>query len=243
MFSLPNTARDLLQKIADETGIAYSELTNRVNAAMYQKRDFMESVRFVLKEEGLPLTEFRLKPEDVGREVESILNEDYSQTVMISAVLARMTVSENESSFPMPAFFAFIEFLSDIEETPADSKTETANEIEENTTRLIELLTTLVSLICSWSDGKITGVSKECPKSMKEIAKIVFRRDRLYRNGLWICISCGKIVNFDKTSGLMCEECSSGTGSSFFNADIDRRQRFERTRKGYGKTKREDTLK
>jgi len=243
VFNLPNTARALLEKIAEETDIPYSELANRVNIAMHQEGDFVEAIDFVLEQEGLPLNKYRLSPEAIAQEIDSVLNEDYSQTVMMSAVLARMAASDEESNFPMPAFFAFLEFLADIEEPPEDEKEESANEIEANTTRLIELLTTLVTLICSWSDGMIAGISKECPESLKETAKIIFRRDRLYRADLWICISCGKIVDFNKTSGLMCSQCSSGLGDSFLPSNIDKDKRFERTRTGYGKTKREDLLK
>jgi hypothetical protein len=243
VFTLPNTARDLLQKIAEETGLSYGELANRVNTAMHQGQDFVESVELVLKEEGLPVNKYRLRPKAIAQEIDSILNQDYSQTVMISAVLARMAASDDEPNFPMPAFFAFLEFLADIEEPPEDEKKESANEIEEHTTRLIELLTTLVSLICSWSNGMIAGVSKECPDSLTETAKIIFRRDRLYRAGLWICISCGKIVDFSETSGLMCSKCSSGLGESFLDSNMEEDERFERTRTGYGKTKREDLLK
>ena len=243
MFNLPNTARALLEKIAEETGLSYSELANRVNSAMHQERDFVESVQFVLKEEGLPPNKYRLQPEAIVEEIELILNDDYSQTVMISAVLARLAASDEESSFPMPVFFAFLEFLADIEEPPEDEKEESANEIEANTTRLIELLTTLVTLICSWSDGMITGISKECPESLQEIARVTLRRDRLYKAGLWICISCGKIVDFANTSGLMCSECSSGLGNSFLASNIEKNRRFDRTRTGYGKTKRDDSLK
>ena len=99
-------------------------------------------------------------------------------------------------------------------------------------------MTTLVSVICEWSEQGVVGVSEDCPESLKELAKAVYRKTKLLQGGLWTCISCGNIVNVRDTRALMCFECDQ---------KVSRRTpegRFEvfggRDRTAYGRTKDED---
>jgi len=168
-------------------------------------------------------------------ETEKILREDYTQTLMISAVLGQMVEARGKKRFPPPAFFAFIEMLSMVSDVPRDTKSETSTEIEERATRVIELMTTLVSLICEWSEKGVIGVATDCPESLREVARAVFRKTKLLQGGLWTCISCGNIVEARETKALMCLDCDKKISSSRSIED-----RFEslggRDRIGYGRT-------
>jgi predicted transcriptional regulator len=122
-----------------------------------------------------------------------------------------------------------------VSDAPKDTKSETSTEIEEMTTRIIELMTTLVSLLCEWSEQGIVGVAEDCPESLREMARSVFRKTKLLQGGLWTCISCGNIVETRETRALMCKECDKKISSS---RSIE--ERYEslggRNRTGYGRT-------
>ena len=104
-------------------------------------------------------SKYKINPVKIVKETEKILSEDYTQTLMISAVLGQMVESRGKDRFPPPAFFAFTEILSRIPDAPRDTKAETSLEIEERTTRIIELMTTLVSVLCEWSEQGVIGVA------------------------------------------------------------------------------------
>ncbi|TFG30829.1 hypothetical protein EU527_13980 [Candidatus Thorarchaeota archaeon] len=229
------TARELIQKLANDTGLHYSAVAKLVNRSMQKGRGLIESVRIIAEDYKLNPKIYKINPENIVSEAVKILREDYTQTLMISAVLGQMVESKGKDRFPPPAFFAFIEILSEIENVPRDSKSETSTEIEERTTRMIELMTTLVSLLCDWSELGVNGIAFDCPDALREIARAVFRKTKLLQGGLWTCISCGNIVDVKETRALMCVECDN---------KIDGRRSLEdtfetlggRTRSGYGRT-------
>lgn len=229
------TARELLHKLANDAGLTYDAIAKRVNRNMQKGKGLIDSVHIIAKEYNLDPKKYRIDPEKIVAEARKILQEDYTQTLMISAVLGQMVESKGKDRFPPPAFFAFTEIISEIDNTPRDVKSETSTEIEERTTRIIELMTTLVSLLCDWSELGVTGVALDCPESLREIARAVFRKTKLLQGGLWTCISCGNIVEVRETKALMCRECDSKI--------VGRRSiedRFEtmggRTRSSYGRT-------
>jgi hypothetical protein len=229
------TARELLQRLADDAGISYHTIAKRVNRMMEKGKGLIESVREIAEENNLDPQKYKINPVKVVAEAERILREDYTQTLMISAVLGQMVEARGKKRFPPPAFFAFIEMLSMVSDAPKDTKSETSTEIEEMTTRIIELMTTLVSLLCEWSEQGIVGVAEDCPESLREMARSVFRKTKLLQGGLWTCISCGNIVETRETRALMCKECDKKISSS---RSIE--ERYEslggRNRTGYGRT-------
>jgi hypothetical protein len=229
------TARELLQRLAEDTGIPYHTLAKRVNRLMEKGKGLLESVRVIAEENKLNPKKYKIDPVKIVAETEKILREDYTQTLMISAVLGQMVEARGKKRFPPPAFFAFIEMLSLVSDTPRDTKSETSTEIEERATRIIELMTTLVSLLCEWSEQGVIGVATDCPDSLREIARAVFRKTKLLQGGLWTCISCGNIVEARETRALMCLDCDKKISSSRSIED-----RFEslggRDRTGYGHT-------
>jgi len=201
------TARDLLRKIAQDSGLDYPEVAKRVNRDMSKGRGFLQSVGIIVEQIGLNPEQYRLNPVSIVDEALRILRRDYSQTLMMSAVLARMVESDAKDALPPPAFFAFLELLSAIPDAPQHNKSERSVAVDEDTTRVIELLTTLVSLVCEWSKDGIRGVATDCPESLVPIARSVFRKTKLYQGGLWTCISCGRIVGIKETHALVCDEC------------------------------------
>jgi hypothetical protein len=229
------TARELLQRLADDAGISYHTIAKRVNRMMEKGKGLIESVREIAEENKLNPQKYKINPVKVVAEAERILREDYTQTLMISAVLGQMVEARGKKRFPPPAFFAFIEMLSMVSDAPKDTKSETSTEIEERTTRIIELMTTLVSLLCEWSEQGIVGVAEDCPEFLREMARSVFRKTKLLQGGLWTCISCGNIVETRETRSLMCKECDKKISSS---RSIE--ERYEslggRNRTGYGRT-------
>jgi len=198
----------------------------------------IESVRHIAKEQGLAETKYQINASKIVKEAEKILREDYTQTLMISAVLGQMVEARGRERFPAPAFFAFTEMLSKIPEPPRDSKSETSTEIEDRTTRIIELMTTLVSVLCEWSEKGVVGVADDCPDSLREMAKAVFRKTKLLQGGLWTCISCGEIVNVRDTKALMCANCDSSISRSDIHERFD--QMAGRNRTSYGRTSSDD---
>ncbi|UCE09191.1 MAG: hypothetical protein JSW61_09435 [Candidatus Thorarchaeota archaeon] len=228
------TARDLLQKIAKDTGVSYQAIAQDVNEGMKQGIPLERCVQRVVEENGLDSDEYRLSPTKIAAEARRILREDYTQTLMISAVLGQLVEADGTERFPVPAFFAFLELLSGLEDAPRDIKSEASTEIEELTTRMIELTTTLVSLICRWSEGGIDGVAESCPTSLREIAKTVYRKTKMLQSGLWTCISCGKVVEAKDTHALMCSECDDGISEG--RPLRTRRPIGTRDRSGYGQT-------
>jgi hypothetical protein len=128
--------------------------------------------------------------------------------------------------------------LSRIPDAPRDTKSESSAEIEDRTTRIIELMTTLVSVLCEWSEKGVVGVAEDCPESLRDMAKAVFRKTKLLQGGLWTCISCGEIVNVKETRALMCTSCDSSISRSDIHQRFD--QMAGRNRTGYGRTSFED---
>jgi hypothetical protein len=190
--------------------MSYSSVAKLINESMSQGRGFIESVRSLAEQEGLDPKDFTLNPTKIANEICKLLQEDYSQTLMISAVLGQLVTSKEQERFPAPAFFLFLEFLSDIEETPKRLGSELPANVDDATTQVIELTTTLVSIICEWTESGIMGVSKECPPSLFDIARSVYRKTKLLQSGMWTCLSCGKIVNVSDTHALLCDDCDSG---------------------------------
>ncbi len=234
MLRLSLTARDLLQQLANDAGLPYQTIARKVNRMMAKGMGLIESVRDIAEEHGLKEAKYRIDVEKIVQEAEKILREDYTQTLMISAVLGQMVEARGREKFPAPAFFAFIEMLSRISDAPRDTKSESSTEIEDRTTRIIELMTTLVSVLCEWSEKGIVGVAGDCPESLKEMARVVFRKTKLLQGGLWTCISCGEIVNIKETRALMCSNCDSKISRSDIHERFD--QLTGRNRTGYGRT-------
>jgi len=232
------TARDLLHKLADDAGLTYQTVAKRINRMMRKGSGLIESVQEIAVEQNLKPDKYRINPAKIVSETEKILREDYTQTLMISAVLGQMVEARGKERFPPPAFFAFTEILSRITDARRDKKSETSIEIEDRTTRIIELMTTLVSVLCEWSEQGVVGISHACPDSLRDIARAIFRKTKLLQGGLWTCISCGNIVDAKETRALMCNECDIQLSSSRNIED-----RFEsfggRVRKGYGKSSEE----
>ncbi|MHA1863572.1 MAG: hypothetical protein ACTSWA_07370 [Candidatus Thorarchaeota archaeon] len=232
------TARELLQKLADDTGLPYQTVAKRLNRMMRKGSGLIESVQEIAVEQKLKPAKYRIDPIKIVSETNKILREDYTQTLMISAVLGQMVEAKGPEKFPSPAFFAFTEMLSQISHARRDTKSETSIEIEEHTTRIIELMTTLVSVLCEWSEQGVVGVAEDCPDSLRDIARTIFRKTKLLQGGLWTCISCGNIVEVRETRALMCSECDTRLASSRSIED-----RFEslggRNRSGYGKSSEE----
>ena len=227
-----------MHKLATDSGLTYHTIAKRVNRNMQDGRGLIESVHLIAEENHLNSKKYRIDPEKIVDEVIKILREDYTQTLMISAVLGQMVESKGKEKFPPPAFFAFLEIISQIEDAPRDTKSETSIEIEDRTTRIIELMTTLVSLLCEWSKHGISGVAPDCPDSLRDIARAVFRKTKLLQGGLWTCISCGNIVDVRETKALMCLDCDSKLGGRRSIED-----HFEtmggRNRSSYGRTENE----
>ncbi|NHJ13314.1 MAG: hypothetical protein EAX95_06530 [Candidatus Thorarchaeota archaeon] len=234
------TARDLLQRLAEDAGTSYKDIAGKVNEAMSKGEGLLESVSIIAIEFGLSPSKYRLDSLKIAGEISKLLREDYTQTLMVSAVLGQMVEAKGDERFPSPAFFAFLEILSTVPDARRDTKSETVHEIEELTTRIIELTTTLVSLICEWSHDGIVGVASDCPATLQGLARAVFRKTKLLQAGLWTCISCGKIVNVKDTRALVCEECDAGIHE---DAPLDTEtSRWERDRTGYGRTRKRDPL-
>jgi DNA-binding Lrp family transcriptional regulator len=238
VLRLSLTARDLLQKLANDAGLPYQTIARKVNRMMAKGKGLLESVRDIAGEHGLKGTKYRIDADKIVREAEKILREDYTQTLMISAVLGQMVEARGRERLPAPAFFAFIEMLSKIPDAPRDTKSETSTEIEDRTTRIIELMTTLVSVLCEWSEKGIVGVDENCPESLRDMAKVVFRKTKLLQGGLWTCISCGNIVNVKETRALMCATCDSSISRSDIHQRFD--QMAGRNRTSYGRTTSEE---
>ncbi len=158
---------------------------------------------------------------------------------MISAVLGQLVEASGTDRLPPPAFFAYLEILSMVSEAPKRIKSEPPANIDETTTRVIELATTLVSVICKWNESGVVGISKDCPPELIEVAKAVHRKTKLLQTEMWACVSCGKIVDVKTTRALMCTECDaelntgSGRPTSF---------RRERERTGYGQSSPGETI-
>jgi DNA-binding Lrp family transcriptional regulator len=228
------TARDLLHQLANDVGIPYQTIAKKVNKMMVKGMGLLESVRKIAEENGLNGTKYQINANKIVRETEKILREDYTQTLMISAVLGQMLEARGKEKLPAPAFFAFIEMLSRIPDAPRDTRSESSTEIEDRTTRIIELMTTLVSVLCDWSEKGVVGVANDCPESLRDIAKAVFRKTKLLQGGLWSCISCGDIVNVKETRALMCIDCDSSISRSDIHQRFD--QLAGRNRAGYGRT-------
>ncbi|TFG09363.1 hypothetical protein EU538_05300 [Candidatus Thorarchaeota archaeon] len=230
------TARDLLHRIAEDTGQSFTELARRVNDEMASGKGIMDAVRKILIKNGLDPNEYRLSPVRIVNRITHLLEEEYSQTLMISAVLAQMVESTDKDRFPPPAFFIFLELLNSVPEAKQTTNLSLSSEIDEKTTEIIELTTTLVSIICSWSKQGITGVARDCPDELRDLARVVARKTRLYQAGLWTCLSCGKVVDLKDTRALLCSECDAKIYGDL--EDMPVRTYHERERTGFGKTKK-----
>ncbi len=236
MGLLSLTARDLLHRIAEDIGLSFRELAGLVNDEMASGRGIMDAVQKILIENKLDPNDYRLDPSKIANRILRLLREDYSQTLMISAVLAQMVESRDEDRFPPPAFFVFLELLNSIPEANRTGNVFLPNAIDEKTTEIIELTTTLVSIICSWSKQGITGVARDCPEELRNLARVCSRKTRLYQAGLWTCLSCGKVVDLKETRALLCSECDANMYDD--SEDGQFRTYHERERTGYGKTKK-----
>ncbi|MFX1260800.1 MAG: hypothetical protein ACFFAZ_01805 [Promethearchaeota archaeon] len=234
------TARDLLQKIARDTGLSYKHVARNINEAMNGGKGLLEAVQVLARKHGLDSKKYRIDALKTVKEIERILKEDYTQTLMISAVLGQMVEAKGKDRFPAPAFFAFLEVLSSVPQAPKDAKEETSTEIEDLATQIIELTTTLVSVICEWSHEGVIGVAKDCPSDLKELARLVFRKTMMLQSGLWACISCGRIVDVKSTRALMCEECDTRMGDDTVNLGGSSRDTRDRT--GFGQTRKSEEL-
>lgn len=232
------TARDLLQELANDTGLPYQTIAKKVNRMMSKGKGLLDSVRLIAAEHGLKEAKYKIDARKIVQEAEQILREDYTQTLMISAVLGQMVEARGRERFPAPAFFAFIEMLQKISDAPRDTRSETTSEIEDRATRIIELMTTLVSVLCEWSEKGVVGIADDCPEPLKDMAKVVFRKTKLLQGGLWTCISCGEIVNVKETRALMCINCDSRLSRSDIHERFD--QLSGRTRTGYGQTSKDE---
>ncbi|MFW9981582.1 MAG: hypothetical protein ACFFE3_06680 [Candidatus Thorarchaeota archaeon] len=228
------TARDLLQKLSNDSGLPYSTIVRRVNRLMNKGMGLLDSVRSIADEQNLKSHKYSIDAQKIVEETEKILREDYTQTLMISAVLGQMVEAKGKDRFPTPAFFAFIEMLSLISDARRDTKSESSTEIEERTTRVIELMTTLVSVLCEWSEKGIIGVAEDCPNSLRDMAKVIYRKTKLLQGGLWTCISCGSIVNVKETRALLCSDCDSSISRQDIHERFD--QMTGRNRTGYGQS-------
>ena len=238
VLGLSLTARDLLQQLANDAGLPYQTIAKKVNRMMAKGMGLLDAVHSIAGEHGLKKENYRIDALRIVREAEKILREDYTQTLMISAVLGQMVEARGPDKLPAPAFFAFIEMLSKIPDAPKDSKSETSTEIEDRTTRIIELMTTLVSVLCEWSDKGVVGVAEDCPASLHGMARAIFRKTKLLQGGLWTCISCGEIVNAKDTRALMCKVCDSRISRSDIHKRFD--QMAGRNRTGYGRSISDD---
>lgn len=230
------TARDLLLKITKATGMEYRDVAKRVNASMAKGDGFIESVHSLAAENGLNPEDFKLDPLQIVKEIRTILRQDYTQTLMISAVLGQLVESKQQDRFPPPAFFVYLEILSGINEAPRRLEHEPPQNVDESTTRIIELTTTLVSLICDWGEAGVVGVAKDCPEALRDTARSVFRKTKLLQSGMWACVSCGRIVDVADTHALLCNECNSDIASSASDGDV-----AEGERTSYGRRKYSDT--
>jgi hypothetical protein len=205
---------------------------------MMEGKGLLVAIQALAKKHGLDSKNYQINALKTMNEIERILKEDYTQTLMISAVLGQMVEANGKDRFPAPAFFAFLEVLSSVPQAARDSKSETSTEIEDLTTQIIELTTTLVSVICEWSEEGVIGVAKDCPSGLKELARLVFRKTMMLQSGLWACISCGKIVDAKTTRALMCEQCDCRISDDpITRADPSR---SARDRTGYGQTSKSE---
>ncbi|MGY5863905.1 MAG: hypothetical protein RTV41_04840 [Candidatus Thorarchaeota archaeon] len=223
------TARDLIQTLSNDTGLPYHTVARRVNRMMGKGMGLLDAVRIIAEEQGIQ-KKYRINAEKIVREIEKILREDYTQTLMISAVLGQMVEAKGNDRFPAPAFFAFIEMLSHVSDAKRDTKSESSTEIEERTTRVIELMTTLVSVLCEWSEKGVVGVAEDCPETLREMAKTIYRKTKLFQGGLWTCISCGNIVNAKETRALLCTDCDSSIARRDIHQRFDQMTGRQRTR-------------
>lgn len=225
------TAREILQKLAQDSKMQYDDLARRVNTELRKGVSFSQSIMNIAIEKGLSPKKYQLNAKKIVEAIRHILREDYSQTLMISAVLSRMVDSDSNNRIPVPAFLAFLEILAELPGNVRELKTESSTEIETKTTRMIELLTTLVSITCEWSKEGMIGISSDCPLVLKELARAVFRKTKMYESGLWTCISCGNVVNLKDTHALLCETCNAGISKEDRERDI-----HEKIRTGYGRS-------
>ena len=239
VFHLSLTARDLLQKIARDTGLPYRQIAMLVNKEMKKGKDLIESVQLIAVSKGLDKKKYKIDPSKILNELKLILREDYSQTLMISAVLGQLVEASGKDRLPPPAFFAFLEILSSVPTAPVRKPDDTSSNIDETTTRVIELSTTLVSLICEWSEEGVIGIASDCPKSLEEVAKAVYRKTKLLQSGMWTCVSCGTIVDVKTTRALMCEKCDKELNPY---PEYSQPEVKERERTGYGRTTEGETI-
>jgi len=206
---------------------------------MAKGKNLLSAVHEIARENGLDPGRYTLDPEKIAEEIRTILRKDYAQTLMISAVLAQMVESRGRDSLSPPAFFTFMEFLADATAAPKRREKRIGN-VEEATTKIIELTTTLVSVICDWSRTGIVGVAESCPEPLRGLARVILRKTRLYQAGMWTCISCGKIVSIRETRALLCKECDARLpGPTTLKRTPPKR---ERHRTGYGRTVPGDTI-
>ena len=117
-----------MHKLADDAGLTYQTVAKRVNRMMRKGSGLIQSVQEIAVEHKLKPNKYKIDPVKIVAETEKILREDYTQTLMISAVLGQMVESRGQERFPPPAFFAFTEMLTKITDAHRDTKSETSIE-------------------------------------------------------------------------------------------------------------------
>ena len=100
------TARELLQKLANDAGLPYATVARRVNRAMGKGSGLLSAVREIAEGQDLEPDRYQIDVPRLISEAQKILREDYTQTLMISAVLGQMVEARAPDNFPAPAFFA-----------------------------------------------------------------------------------------------------------------------------------------
>ena len=234
------TARDLLRQVAEDCGCPYSEVVRSVNDRMGRGMGLLPSVREVALEHGLDPEKYTISPTALVREAEEILRSNYARALIISAVLAGMLERDGGDELPLPAFFAFVELLDETPQPEHHSGVPTAEDIESSVRRVIELMTTPVSVVCDWSTGGIEGVAESCPDEVVPLAKAVVRRTKLYQAGLWSCLACKRLVDLKDVRGLLCPECDASVGMTGPGHCLLPGEPPELDRLGYGHTRRAD---
>ena len=156
MFQLSLTARELLQKIAKDAGLSYDSVASRVNETMKEGEGLIDAVGALAKENNLNPDKYQINATKIVDEISNILQEDYTQTLMMSAVLGQMVEAKGKDRFPVPAFFVFLELLAQAPQVPIDTKSETSQQIKNQHTNYIDLrvhqqlLLSQNLVLCQW---------------------------------------------------------------------------------------------
>ena len=85
-----------MHKLADDAGLTYQTVAKRVNRMMRKGSGLIQSVQEIAVEHKLKPNKYKIDPVKIVAETEKILREDYTQTLMISAVLGQMVESRGQ---------------------------------------------------------------------------------------------------------------------------------------------------